>query len=88
MGLKRTITTSHSCSFSTQSKFTQNGFVLNYRKFGETYGTVAEEAKLLEEKVQGAGSHVMLVYKQRIAVSVADNPVFNDQETSKFVSIN
>ena len=55
---------------------------------GQTYGTVAEEAQLLEEKVQGAGSHVMLVYKQRIAVSVADNPVFNDQETSKFVSNN
>ena len=41
--------------------------------------SVSEEAQLLEEKVYRAGSHVMLFYKQRIAVSVADNPAFNNQ---------
>ena len=41
--------------------------------------SVSEEAELLEEKVYRAGSHVMLFYKQRIAVSAADNPAFNNQ---------
>ena len=40
---------------------------------------MAEEAELLEQKVYRAGSHVMLFYKQRIAVSVAENPAFIDQ---------
>ena len=40
---------------------------------------MSEEAELLEQKVYRAGSHVMLFYKQRIAVSVAENPAFINQ---------
>ena len=52
--------------------------IKNTGNVGETYQSVAEEARLLEEKVHSAGSHVMLVYKQRIAVSVAQNPAYHD----------
>ena len=52
---------------------------LSSGQLGQTYLSVSEEAELLEEKVYRAGSHVMLFYKQRIAVSVADNPAFNNQ---------
>jgi len=53
-------------------------------RLGQTYSSVSEEAQLLEEKVYRAGSHVMLFYKQRIAVSVADNSAFNNQEPPIF----
>ena len=53
--------------------------ILSSGELGQTYGSVSEEAELLEQKVYRAGSHVILFYKQRIAVSVAENPAFMNQ---------